>query len=389
MALAIVSGALANKPLSGGEAWVRLSWVLGLRRLGFDVYFVEEIASADCRDAGGEPAAFRDSLNCSYFEQVVAEFGLGGRAGLLCDGDETGAAGLGLTELGEAAEEAELLVNISGHLRIDALLKPPRTRLYVDLDPGFTQAWHVDPDLDFRLAGHDHYATVGLNVGSDRSPIPSGGIEWLPTLPPLALECWPASPIAPSPLRLTTVASWRAAFGAPLLGGRPTSLKHHQFRRFLELPERVGAQLELALDIHPGDAPDLEALRTRGWMVVDPRRVAAGPGLFRDYLAGSGGEFSVAQGVYAEARSGWFSDRSAAYLASGRPALVQDTGIGAQLPIGEGLLTFSTLEQAVEGVERIASDAAGHGAAARELAAAHLDSDLVLGDLLARIGIGG
>lgn len=388
MALAIVSGALANKPLSGGEAWVRLSWALGLRRLGFEVYFVEEIAGASCRDAAGESPDFHESVSRSYFEQVVADFGFEGRAGLLCD-DGAAVAGLGLAELENVATEAELLVNISGHLSIESLLRAPGARLYVDLDPGFTQAWHTDPGVGFELAGHDHYATVGLNVGSDRSSIPSGGIEWLPTLPPVVLEHWPAAAPAPSPLRLTTVASWRAPFGAPLLEGRQTSLKHHQFRRFLELPERAGADFELALDIHPGDAADLAALRERGWDVVDPRQVAASPGLFRDYIAGSGGEFSVAQGIYAEAESGWFSDRSAAYLASGRPALVQGTGLGERLPTGEGLLTFATLEQAVEGVERIAASPAEHGAAARELAVSHLDSDLVLGDLLARIGIGG
>ena len=388
MALAIVAGALANKPLSGGEAWVRLAWILGLRRLGFEVYFAEEIAGASCRDAAGEPAGFRESVNRSYFEQVVAEFGLAERAGLLCDGGEDG-AGLGLAELEAVAAEAELLVNISGHLSIESLLRAPRTRLYVDLDPGFSQAWHADPGVDFELAGHDHYATVGLNVGSDRSPIPGGGIEWLPTLPPVVLEQWPVAAAPSSPPRLTTVASWRAPFGAPLLAGRQTSLKHHQFRRFLELPERVGAELELALDIHPGDAADLEALRSHGWHIADPHAVAASPALFRDYLAGSGAEFSVAQGIYAEASSGWFSDRSAAYLASGRPALVQDTGIGERLPRGEGLLTFATLEQAVDGVERIAASPGEHAAAARELAVRYLDSDLVLGDLLARIGIGG
>jgi hypothetical protein len=388
VALAVVSGALANKPLSGGEAWVRLAWILGLRRLGFEVYFFEEIASTSCRDAAGEPVGFRESVNHSYFEQVVPEFGIAERAGLLCDGGEDG-AGLGLAELEAVVAEAELLVNLSGHLSIESLLRAPRTRLYVDLDPGFTQAWHADPSVDFELGGHDYYATVGLNVGSDRSPIPSGGIEWLPTLPPVVLEQWPAAAAPPLPLRLTTVASWRAPFGAPLLSGRQTSLKHHQFRRFLDLPARVGAELELALDIHPGDAADREALRSHGWRIVDPHDVAPSPSLFRDYLAGSGAEFSVAQGIYAEANSGWFSDRSAAYLASGRPALVQDTGIGEHLPVGEGLLTFATLEQAADGVERIAANPGEHAAAARELAVRHLDSDRVLGDLLGRIGIGG
>jgi hypothetical protein len=388
VALAIVSGALANKPLSGGEAWVRLSWILGLRRLGFDTYFVEQISAASCRDANGNPSEFRESANRRHFEWVVTEFGLEGRAGLLCD-EGAEAAGLDLTELCKVAADADLLVNVSGHLTIGQLLRAPRTRLYIDLDPGFTQAWHADPAVDFELADHEHYATVGLNVGTARCPIQDCGVEWIPTLPPVVLEEWPAAPVVSGQLRLTTVASWRAPFGAPLLDGRQTSLKHHQFRRFLELPQRADAGFELALDIHPGDAADLEALWAHGWAVVDPRRVAASPGLFRGYLAASGAEFSVAQGIYAEAASGWFSDRSAAYLASGRPALVQETGIDGHLPVGEGLLTFSTLEQAVEEVERIAANPSEHGAAAREIAVRRLDSDVVLGDLLARIGIGG
>lgn len=392
MPVSIVSGALANKPFNGGEAWVRLSWVLGLRRLGFDACLVEQIDSASCRDEEGRPSSFEGSANRRWFERVVAAFGLEGCAGLLCDGGAQ-AAGLGLSELREVAAEAELLVNLSGHLTLTELLGLPRRRLYVDLDPGFTQAWHADPDVEFELAGHEHYATVGLNVGAPGCPIPDCGIEWVPTLPPVLLEQWSeAPPRAPSaPLRLTSVATWRAPFGAPTIGGRPTSLKHHQLRRLIDLPERVAgtAELELALEIHPGDAADREALLAHGWCLADPSAVAGDPGGFREYVGGSDGELSVAQGVYAETASGWFSDRTAAYLASGRAALVQDTGIGSQLPLGEGLLTFSTLAQAVAGIERIAADPVAHGAAARELAQRHLDSDVVLGKLLTRIGIGG
>jgi hypothetical protein len=167
-------------------------------------------------------------------------------------------------------------------------------------------------------------------------------------------------------------------------------LKHHQFRRFLALPGKVpGAGFELALDIRPEDSQDLDALRGNGWMLADPRRVASTPRAFNAYVNGSAAEFSVAQGVYAEARSGWFSDRTAAYLAAGRPALVQETGVGDVLPVGEGLLTFSSPEEAVSGVERIVADPASHSRAARRLATEHLDSEVVLGRLLARLGIGG
>ena len=388
MPAAIVSGALANKPNNGGEAWVRLSWALGLRRLGFDVCFVEQLSSADCVDGDGESAAFPASANRAFFDAIVEDFGLGAQAGLLCDGGRE-SSGLDLAEIRERAADAALLVNISGHLTIAEIVGGPRTSLYLDLDPGFTQAWHADGGLDFEIAEHDHYATVGLNLGGPGCAIPDCGIAWIPTLPPVLLDRWPATPVSPGPARFTTVASWRSPYGRLELDGRTMGLKHHQFRRLIELPERVGGvEFELALEIHPGDDADREALESHGWAIVEPRAVAATPGGFRDYVSASTAEFSVAQGVYAESGSGWFSDRTAAYLAAGRPALVQDTAIGADLLPEEGLLTFSNLDEAVAGTERIAADPSAHAAAARRFAERYLDSDLVIARLLAAIGLG-
>jgi hypothetical protein len=203
------------------------------------------------------------------------------------------------------------------------------------------------------------------------------------------LDRWPLAPSpGDGPLRFTTVGTWRSPYGQLPVAGGLAGGKHHEFRRLLPLPERVeGAAFELALDIHDGDSADLEALRDAGWTVVPPREVAATPAAFAAYLRGSGAELSAAQGAYVASGCGWFSDRSAAYLASGRPALVQDTGIARALPVGEGLLTFSDPDGAEEGARRILADPAGHAAAARELARAHLDSDLVLGRLLETVGV--
>lgn len=368
MATAVVAGAIANKPGSGGEAWVRLSWVLGLRRLGWEAFLVERLAAPD-------PAAQ------AYFEAVVDGFGLAGCASLL---DEQGDAlyGRGERELVDLAASAEALIDISGHLGPGRLFSAPRTRVYVDLDPGFTQAWHADPELDFSVAGYDRYLTVGQNIGKPGCPIPTGGIEWVPTLPPVLLDRWSPQPAPAGPLRLTTVATWRASYGALKLGGKAMGLKHRQFRRFAELPQRVdGVELEIALDIHPGDSADLELLRSHGWEVTDPRAAAATPEAFREYVQGSGAEFSVAQGVYVEADTGWFSDRSAAYLASGRPAVVQDTGLSATLG-SDGLLAFDDLEAAVTAIEAVRDGWEERSAAARDFAARHLDSDRVLGRVL-------
>lgn len=374
MAVAIVAGALANKPDNGGEAWVRLSWVLGLRRLGFDVHFIERLPT-------GDPAGRR------FFEQVVGDFGLTERASLLGEGGEA-LFGRGKTELVEVADEADVLFDISGHLGQGAVLAAAESRVYVDLDPGFAQAWHADPNVDFSLAGYDRYLTVGQNIGKPNCPVPTEGIEWVPTLPPILLEEWEPAPRPPGRPRFTTVATWRSPSGSLVIGGREMSLKHQQFRRFVELPRRVpDTDFEIALAIHAGDATDLELLRENGWRIVDPVAVAATPAAFRDYVRGSGAEFSVAQGVYVEARTGWFSDRTAAYLASGRPALVQNTGwrTPSETDGSEsrpGSVSFDDVEGAVAGVETIAENWEERSRAARAFAEQHLDSDRVLGRVL-------
>jgi hypothetical protein len=390
MPIAIVAGALANKPFSGGEAWVRLSWLLGLARLGFDAYFVEEIEASACVDEDGTKAVFEDSVNRRHFEAVTTEFGLSERSALLYKGEEGGRhLGLGPEDMQALCAEAELLVNVSGHLT-GSLLAGPRTRVYVDLDPGFTQAWHADETLPFTVAGHDHHLTVGLNIGQPGCPIPTAGLNWIPTLPPLLLDEWSLAPATDGAVVFTTVATWRNPYGGLEIGGRAMGLKHHQFRRLLKLPERVeAARFEIALDIHPGDVADLEALRAHGWTIVDPRRVAATPAAFRDYVRGSGAEFSVAQGVYAESSSGWFSDRTGAYLACGHPALVQETGLDESLTGSGGLLSFDTLEGAVAGAVEAIERLGEHRGAARGVAERHLDSDRVLGRVLERIGVGG
>lgn len=388
MAVAIVAGAVANKPCSGGEAWVRMSWVLGLRRLGFDVCFVERVNESTCVDGDGRPAPFARSLNRAHLQRIIEDFELVGRVAVL---DEQGRSlqGMDAAELRALAGEAVVLFDLSGHLgELGAHLRP-HMRVFVDLDPGFTQAWHADRSLAFTVSGYDRHVTVAQNIGSPVCPIPSGGIAWIPTLPPIPLERWRCEDGAGEALRFTTVSTWRAGHGAVRIGDRARTLKHHEFRRLVELPALVErAQFELALDIDAADEPDRRALLDHGWRVVSSRRHAGTPAAYRDYIHGSAAELSVAHGVYAETASGWFSDRTGAYLASGRPALVQDTGLGATLPLGEGLLTFDSIGQAADGVRRILADPSAHAQAARSLAEQHLDSDVVLARLLAALGLG-
>jgi hypothetical protein len=384
MSTVLVGGAIANKLRNGGEAWVRLSWIRGLQRLGADVWFVEQIGPDMCIDDTGAPASFEQSANRRYFDAVVDHFGLGGRASLLYDGGRE-ASGPPLDELIDVAAGADLLVNISGHLQVEALMRVLRRKAYVDLDPGFTQFWHADgwPGL----AGHDCYFTVGENIGSPGCDIPTGGIDWRPMPPPVVLEDWPVA--AGDGLgRFTTVGAWRGSFGVIERDGHTYGLKVHEFRKMIELPRRVPLEFEIALDIYPGDDRDREALEANRWRLVDPRAAVPGPLEFRDYVQGSGGEFSVAQGIYVDTNSGWFSDRSVRYLASGRPTLLQDTGFSANYPVGEGLLAFRTLDEAAAGAQRIAAGYETHRAAARALAEERFDSDKVLPRFLAEAGVG-
>jgi hypothetical protein len=166
-------------------------------------------------------------------------------------------------------------------------------------------------------------------------------------------------------------------------------LKVHEFRKVMELPTRVPLDFEIALDIYPGDDRDRESLEENGWHLVRPADTVRGPEAFRRYVQGSGAEFSVAQGIYVDTNSGWFSDRSVRYLASGRPALLQDTGFSANYPVGEGLVAFRTLDEAAAGAERIAADYPAHRAAARELAEERFDSGRVLPRFLEEAGLGG
>lgn len=386
MSIAIVASALANKPLSGGFAWVPLSYAIGLRRLGFEVYLMEQIHAGACADEMGRPSSFEDSINRAFFLDVTREFDFEARSALLHD---HGAAGLDALRLREVAREAELLINISGHATLDWVVGGPRLSAYVDTDPGFTQLWNRDGLLHQSIASHDFHFSVGSNLGRDGCLVPDDGIRWRALPPPVVLEQWPVVEEVPHHgRRFTTVATWRCPSGVVSLDGETfLPAKHHEFRKMLSLPSMVGVGcFEIALDISPSDAADRENLLLSGWTLVDPRAVTRDPRSFQAYVRGSAAEFSTVQGVYSAARTGWISDRSVRYLASGRPVLVQDTGVSKEIA-GDGLLTFSTLDEACRQAERIVANYDLHSAAARHLAETFFDSDRVLGDMLDQMGV--
>ncbi len=364
----LLSGMLAGTPGQGGASWAVLQYLLGLRHLGHEVVFVEPVAEGPGRAAAVE-----------YFEALVERFGLAGSAALL--EPATGATvGMPRRELDGFAAGADVLLNISGILADDELLDAIPVRAFLDLDPAFTQLWSEAEGIDLGFDRHNRFVTIGGRIGSDGCDVPTCGRDWIPTLQPLLLSSWPYA----ERLRhdaLTTVGHWRA-YGSIEHNGVHYGQKAHSLRPLLPLPERSGARFELALGIHPDERRDLAAMLDHGWELIDPAVVAKSPDSYADFVRGSWAEFALAKSGYAASSCGWFSDRSICYLASGRPVLALDTGFGAEVPTGEGLLAFSTLDEAAAGVDALRSDYARHRHAARELAGEVFESNRVLSRLL-------
>lgn len=362
---------IAATPGQGGAAWAVLQYLLGLRRLGCDVYFVEPVVGGDLA-----PDAPR------YASQVMARFDLADRWALL---PADGADPIGMTraEIRNAARRADVLVSVSGMLTDPDLLEAVPVRVYLDLDPLFNQLWHAVEGVDMRFDNHTHFVTLSDRVGEPQSAIPACGREWIPTLPPVVLEEWPPAERLER-LALTTVGHWRS-YGSIDHDGVHYGQKAHSLRPLIDLPSRVRIPFEPALAVHPDEVRDLEALRENGWTRLDPAALAATPDAYRDFVRGSWAEFGLAKSGYAVSDSGWFSDRSACYLASGRPVIAQDTGFARRLPVGAGLFAFTSADDVVAAVEELERDYERHRAAARDLAVEHLDSDLVLGALLERL----
>jgi hypothetical protein len=370
----LVSGMIAGNPHHGGATWAVLQYVLGLRRLGYQILFVEPVAPDALRP---RRASLSRSEQAAYFRAVARRFGLEGCSALLLAGrDET--VGLPFDRLRKVARECQMLLNLAGILVDDRLTGAIPARMYIDLDPVFTQLWHSVEQIDMRFDGHTHFFTVGTTLSE--SPVTTCGIRWGVTLPPVVLDLWKPAHTAPR-YGFTTVGSWRS-YGSIEHDGVYYGQRAHSFRHFIDLPRLSPARFEPALAIHPGDRTDLVALERAGWQLLDPARVAATPDAYQQFISASSAELSIAKSGYVAGASGWFSDRSACYLASARPVVAQDTGFSRNLPTGEGILTFEDLDGAVAAVEALREDYVRHARAARTVAIEYLDSARVLAKLL-------
>jgi hypothetical protein len=380
----VLAASVAQKPLHGGHTWVFLQYLLGFKRLGCDVLLIDRLDPECLRGSDGIRCAAGESAQCRFLSECLGAFGLGGDFTILLGGDKT--FGLNRSDVLDKVSRCSVLLNFMGYLRDEDILAAAALTVYVDIDPGFAQMWKA-AGLHDSLAGHDAFVTVGRNVGAAGCLVPDLGLNWIGTAPPVVLEQWPASGLDGP---ITSVASWRSTYAPVNYQGRSFGLRVHEFRRFMSLPRSVRAgigRFELALDIHPDETRDIEALQRGGWVLADPLSVAGNAQRYREYIASSSAEFCVAKNMYVQARTGWFSDRSVCYLASGKPVLAQETGWSAFYPSGEGLLKFSEPDEAVAAIETVFSDIGKHSRRALDIAREYFDSDRVLPRLLHELGV--
>lgn len=364
-----VAGALAQRPGQSGHAWVFLQYLRGFRRLGWDVLFVDRVVEGD------PPAAVQKA----WLDGVMRDFGFGD-AYVLLEGPEGPDSPPG-RRARRFLESADLLLDFMGYLDEPAWLGLPGTSVFVDLDPGLDQIWCASGLADL-YGAHDRFVTVGLNVGRPDCRVPTCGRSWIPTVPPVALEEWVWTP--PPPARVTTVATWRGDAGRVSWNGEDYGQRVHQFRRFMSLPGSFDetVRFEPALAIHAEERDDRRALAEGRWTVLDPAEVAGTPRAYRSFIRQSTAELCIASDLYVRTRGGWFSDRSACYLASGRAVVAQDTGFSRVLPTGSGLRPFVDPDGAKAAIDAVLSDPAREGRAARELAREVFAADRALPRLL-------
>ena len=380
-----VAGSVAQRPGNGGHTWVFLQYLLGFRRLGYDVLFLDRIEPQMCTDRAGNPSPVESSWNIEYFRDVMNRHDLAHAYALFYDGGRK-VIGRSRDAVETHVGESDLLLNVMGFFDAGEILSRARLKAFLDIDPGFGQMWKA-LGLHDLFVGHDAYVTIGENIGKPTCEIPTVGIDWITTPQPVVLEQWPVMRDGHSGA-FTGIATWRGPFGPVEYNGKTYGLRVHEFRKFATLPTMVDdADFEIALDIHSAETKDLALLQDNEWRLADPKIVAADPDAYRRYIQQSMAELMIAKNMYVATRGGWFSDRSICYLASGKPVLAQDTGLAELYPTDTGLVTFSTLPEAAAGAQKIAKDYDTHAAAARKIAEDHFDSDKVLPKLLKKLGV--
>lgn len=379
----VVGGYIVGYPL-GGMTWHHLNYLLGLQELGHEVWFLEDSGSYSYPyNPTTQTCDVSSEYGRSYLERIFADYGLPARYCYYSEFEETH-YGLSKAELHDLLKRADLLLCVSGVTPIRPERPRPRRIAVIDTDPVFTQLrMRGDPTFLDYYRQFDAIATFGRLIGTPECPLPTHGIQWIPTNQPIALRHWPVVPNASR--AFTTIGKWEHTTERhfEFNGQRYLSSKGVEWMKVLDLPRRVRWEMTLGMLSVPAETA--ERFHTHGWKLVDPEAATVSCGAFGGFIRGSAGEFTVAKEIYAGLPSGWFSDRSAAYLASGRPVVAQSSGFNRWLPTGEGLFSFDIIDDAVEALSQIDSNYQRHSSAARRIAETSFDASKILTDLLDRV----
>ena len=379
----IVFGILFWYPLAG-VTFQFLHYLLGLRRLGYDVYYVEDsgrwIYDPKLNDLSPDA-----SRNVETIAAILKEHGLEGRWAFRGAYEGGRCYGMAEAELMQLYRTADAFLNVTGAQELrDEHLRIPR-RIYVESDPFASQVKVAkrDEGMIRTLAQHDTLFTFGESVGSAECDVPVEQFKWLPTRQPVIMDLWKGASTGGD--KYTTVTTWHnKGKDIEYRGETWYWTKDREFEKFLDLPQHRKAQIELAATVSEEVA---QTLNKHGWAVRDSIELSRNAEAYRQYIQASRGEFTVARDQYVRPRTGWFSDRSACYLAVGRPVITQETGFNRHLPTGKGLFGFATMEDIAAAIDTVESDYAGNCRAAREIAEEFFAAEKVLAPLMERSGL--
>ncbi len=387
----IVLGFMGGCPIAG-VIWQHLHYIIGLQRLGHEVYYVEDTSRFPYN-----PATFDISSDESYATQTLAtlakEHGFEGKWAYCARYQEPlTITGMERSELLELYRTCDAALNICGSHDLNEDLSLIPHLLYIESDPGVEQMkidQKNESTISFLLK-HDHLFTFGEHVGTPTFKVPAHDIQWLPTRQPIVTDLWCKSPSALAPAEdalYTSICNWSTSGKKDILwqGSNYLWSKSLEFLKFVEAPKKCGEIFELATDIKESNEQDL--FSKNNWRLILPHDLSADWKSYHHYISSSKGEFTCAKDQYVRLQTGWFSDRSACYLAAGRPVITQETGFTSLYGNGEGLIGFSTIEEIIEATHRIQAHYKRHSQAALDIAREYFEAEKVLGLLLERAGV--
>jgi hypothetical protein len=379
----VVLGIMGCLPVAGtGMAWNTVQHLIGLRRLGYDVYYVEatgvwpfNATTDDC------------SFPVAYISTILDRFGFQDKWAYVAAHSDGRSYGLSENRVKELYAHADAIVNLFGGtvLREEHLQCP--VRIYLETDPVIHQIRLANGERKYYdlIGAHTVLFSWGANYGASDCGVPTAPFTYRPTRPPVVLDLWDA-PYQPTARRFTTVAHWdQSVKDLEYQGELYSWSKHREFLKILDLPQRTPQECALALAID--DLATVQLLTQHGWVVEDAYEISKTMESYRDYIWRSRGELTVAKDMNVRLRSGWFSERSAAYLAAGKPVITQETAFSKFLPTGMGLFAFRGLDDIPPMLESINSDYRKHSDAAKEIAAEYFDADKVLRQLMCEAGV--